>query len=578
MFSGAVCFDKSWSVRDKAQSIAAASSEFGITAPKPLYESDTIHVHSLERTADDFHVTRLSPPTGGIEWILADVGYAPRGSKLPDGAAVSADEILPSLPGRWLCLFIDPQSNTIRISSDNLGLAFLYIGRLPGGYIFSSDFGAIVRNLPKKPTVNEDVLLAELAVGRSYDESTIANEITVVPAGSAVDLQPKGLKTRVRHRYPSGDKFFSSTKQEKFSTLDGIYERIMRDYVSGFGPEAVVSLSGGYDSRTALACIHRYGMRPALFTFGNPGGNEIREARNAASKVGSATTVFEISNTDWQDWKSRVEALGTSGMIQQSGWCQQWLSLIRTKGTALLLGFLGETIAGKKIAKCEKGADGGGWAEGFANWELASKGSDASALLRPAKRALIRELVHENTKKEFSRLDCAFDFQKVLHVDLYGRQAKRVGAQPNTLSRFVTPILFFYDSELIDFWCNVPIDDLRHQDLYYAYGTSRFPELFPPRDGKRAGAPIWTRAARFAGGVLDRGNRSRQSGVIDHWSIIDRHKTEILRLSKATAGILGAYIDVDALVRCVNGDEHSEISPSEAVQSINLMILLDMMQ
>jgi hypothetical protein len=578
MLSGAVCFDASWSAKDKARRVAEASTAFGITAPKALYESDTVCLHSLERTADNFRVTRLSPPAGGTEWILADVGYAPRGRKLPESGALSASEILPSLSGRWLSISLDAKASGIRISSDNLGLSFLYIGRLPGGYIFSSDFGAVVRNLEAKPTLNEDVLLAELGVGRSYDHATLAREISVVPAGSEVELQPSGLKFRVRHRYSSGDRFFGSTRQEKFGVLDEIYERIMRDYVSGFGEKAVVSLSGGYDSRTALACIHRYGMKPPLCTFGNPAGNEIREARNAASRVGSETTVFEISGTDWGDWTRRVEALGTSGMIQQSGWCEQWLTLIRTKGTALLLGFLGETIAGKKIAKCEKGAHGGGWALGFANWELANKGVDNSTLLRPSKKAFLLETVREKTREDFSHFDCAFDFQKVLHADLYGRQAKRVGSQPNTLSRFVTPILFFYDSELIDFWCNVPIEDLRHQDLYYSYGNSRFPELFPPREGQRHRDPFWTRAVRFASGMLEGGNSSRQSGVIDHWSIIERHRAEILQLSKATAGVLDAHIDVDAFVRYVNGDNQVEIPPSEAVQAINLMILIDMLQ
>jgi hypothetical protein len=570
MISGAVCFDKSWSPKSKAETIAAASSQFGLFAPRVLYESERIHIHSLQRAGCNFRAHHRAHLTGGTEWILGDIGYATQGESPSDGSE-SADGRHSYVPGCWLSVFINPDKGVIRLETDDLGLAWLFIARVPGGYLFSNHFGALARNLPMQPSLDVDALLAELAIARSYGQSTLVKEIRIAPPGSIVELEPEEMKVRARRRFSYGDRFAGRTRDEKFQILDGIYERIVRNYISRFGDETVMSLSGGYDSRTALACIHRHGTPPPLFTFASAVGNEVSEARKVAERVGGVTTLFEVGRTDWLDWTRRVEAIGTSGMLLFSGWCEQWLSAIRTKGSALVIGYLGDTITGKKIAKCEKFAEGADWGEAWANWEMANKGSLSSTLIRPEKKRLLREIVHDRSKSDFQGVDCAYPFQKLLHGDLYGRQARRVASQPNVLSRFVTPILFFYDRELIDFWCNLPFDDLNRQELYYAYGQSRFPELFPPRPAG-GGRDRWlTRAVRLARGIVGAKSHSRKSGVIDHWSIIQRHRAEILALSKATECVLDPYLRLDVLVRYVNGVE--EVDPSEAVQAINLMIL-----
>ena len=575
MISGALCFDNGWSPKNKAETIAKASSEFGLFEPRALYESERLHIHSLEREGSGFRIFRSTRPDGNMEWILADVGYSAQGERLLAGASASALGVPASLPGCWLSVYVDAQTEALHIANDDLGLAWLFIGRVPGGYVFSSHFGAVARNLAGKPSLNDEALLAELAIARCFGESTIAKEIIIAPPGSAIELAPSELKIRGRQRYRYGDRFSGLTRDEKFRALDGVYERIVKEYVAGFGRETVMSLSGGYDSRTALACLHRHGMRPPLFTFASAVGNEVREARRVAAKFGEATTVFDIPTTDWRDWTSRVDAIGTSGMLLFSGWCEPWLSAIRTKGTALVIGYLGDTITGKKLAKCEKYAEGGGWAEAWARWEMANKGSLDSNLIRSDKKALIRDMVHESSKNEFREVDCAYPFQRVLHGDLYGRQARRVASQPNVLSRFVTPVLFFYDRELIDFWCNLPFEDLYRQDLYYAYGQSRFPLLFPPRDD-RGSRPSWlSRAARFTRGIVGRRREAPTMGVINHWAIMQRHRNEILALAESTARVLDPYLDLGALVRYVNGEKELKVGASEAIQAINLMILAD---
>ena len=565
MLAGAVSFS------DRDHGALAQRLARGATFPgqrsRPLAAGSGLWLHAVGAAdADEGPVTHEAGELASF--LFADACRVPAWRKRIDPSTLANGASL-DVPQRWLGLRWDRALRRLSITTDRLGLLWLYWARIPAGLAFSSDFGSLARELAGGLTVERDTALLELAYGYTPDDRTVFNQIRIVPPGTTLELDASGI-TAVGRRSPSyTDRSASLTQAEKFDRLDALYAPIANRTAEN-GAALTMSLSAGFDSRYALAFLQSRRPRIACCTFGNPDSDEVRGAARVAATAGMATEVFDIPDGDWAQWTRDIQALGNAGMTQWSGWAESWLAFVRERGSLPVIGFLGDALTGKHLGE---NADTADWI-GFWQWWSTRDGWATCDLLSAEARERIARVGRERLEATVATLAFAFPHQAAMHLDLYGRQRRWVASQPNLGARFGTPMQFFYDEALIDFWTSVPFDDLLAQRLYLAYASDRFPSLFAAPRAKRPwpGRRIVAKALRVAMG------RDRERPiVVDLRRSIAPNRARIVALARRTRPLLHDVLDIDRFCAQVEQFGRGPTIPGTLMaRAVNLMLLLDL--
>lgn len=577
MLAGSVTFDVRHSSRTLAESVARATASNEGLRERLLHADDNVTLFAVERYADTPAIEPFPMGDGRRCWLLGDLNYLRAPASQTPAEFGSLNDLLPArIPGRWLGIEIAPAAGAIRFATDRFGLAWLYVARVPSGYVFSSDFAAVAGVVGRALTVDRDTALLELALGYAPDERTIFNEIDLLPPGSVVELGPFGTKLIASAPIHYGDRYAGLSTVGKYARLDEIYDAIARNTAKALEKELAVSISAGFDSRYALAFLEKHDIKARLCTFGARESDEVRGAVSVCEKVGRPTSLFTVENTDWTQWRRAIQQLGNTGMIQWSGWAESWLEFLRRHGRFAAIGYLGDALTGKHLGRTLRSeAD---WLRFWEQWSTEG-GWAESSLLTPGARTRLRDCLPARLGHAAAKPSTTLPHQRALHLDLYGRQRRWVAAQPNLMSRFVTPFLFFYDDDLIDFWTNVPADDMLQQKLYLTYAQDRFPRLFPRGEGHRPSLMqrVIRKAARLSGAASNRSSRGPNPKVIDHDAIIIPNKQRILDLAEHVSPLAGDVIDVPAFREQVRlYGQSCSVTSLNIMKAVNLFLLFDL--
>lgn len=574
MIAGAISFDAQIG-GDLASKLVADTTRFHSSTCQHIITQPQIGLYATTRQEDGPGPIIWSTPEGSTLCFVGEASF--RNDRL-GGRLASARSIFDiqnaSPPGRWIACELNLLSPSIRLVGDPLALSWLYIRRIDSGYIFAPDFGAVARLRAGDLSVNHGTILCELTAGYSPDDSTIFNEISILPAGSVVELSPRGIKTVRSQTATYGDRYAGVSTTEKFDALDAAFDSIVAELLSVHEDTPALSLSAGYDSRYALALLSRQGKHPDLFTFGNPLSQEVKGAQQVSANAGSFTTVFDIPSGKWSQWRDMIQTLGNAGTVQWCGWGYDWLEFLRGKCKSCIIGYLGDALSGKHLGRAAP--DNGDWLTSWLHWSTDGGWID-SPYLRPESRKHAVEILKQRFQDLSLAQAVAFPHQKALHLDLYGRQRRWVASQPNIISRFLSPVIPFYNRRMLDFWGNLPVDDLLGQRLYLSYAQDRFPRLFPPLVHRKPN--LRTRLAhglhrRFAQ-IAGKGMASAPI-VIDHARAISPNREEIQSLVKRTGHILEPSIDVKHLATSIrDGSFTRGLSTGNLIRFINVMHLLD---
>jgi hypothetical protein len=579
MLAGAVSSDTRRSSRTVAESIARATASNDCLRERLLYEKGGITLFAVERHEHKPVIEPRRPHSAGTRrWVLGDVNYYARApsSETRIETGTLSDLWSSKIPGRWLGIEVDPATGVVRFSTDKLGLAWLYIARTTSGYVFSSDFAAVAGAVGSALSIDRDTALLELALSYAPDERTVFNEISLLPPGAIVELSDSGMNVIASAPVRYGDRFAGLSTDRKYERLDEIYDAIVGNTAKTLAPDLVVSISAGYDSRYALAFLEKHDIKAKLCTFGARESDEVRGAMSVCGKVGRSTSVFSVAASHWIQWRRAIQQLGNTGMIQWSGWAESWLEFLSRHGRYAVIGYLGDALTGKHLGKTERGdAD---WLRFWAQWSTEGGWAD-SPLLTASARKRLRECLPQRLEQAIEKASTTLPHQRALHLDLYGRQRRWVAAQPNLMSRFLTPYLFFYDDDLMDFWTNLPAEDMLQQKLYLSYAQNRFPRLFPRGEGQPPTVieRAIRKAVRMTGAAAMRRPRQPNPRVIDHDAIIVPNRQRILDLVDRVSPLAGELIDVVAFREQVRLYGQSSNLPSlQIMKAVNLFLLLDL--
>ena len=367
-----------------------------------------------------------------------------------------------------------------------------------------------------------------LRCGYLLGPHTLDPGIMQVIAGSIVTFGPG--KTPVVERYHRHQRCLPATAgyDRSYASLDhlstGVGQRLVRVLD---GRQALIPLSGGYDSRYVVSMLAEHGYdNVQLFTYGTPNGFEARIASQVAAKFGYPWEFIDYTTGGLVDF------------LRTDGWARYW----RSAGNMNVLPHVQEPFALAELGRRGLIRDGAVAVPGFCGDFLGGSYLPSEVTTGEVDRLLACGL-DEHLIKRVLYLNNQLDPQQ--WHGLLQRLSASIGelANPDSLDQFVSSAnawvaehrvaryvinalrayeavdldwyMPLWDSALVDYWYSVPVHELVAKRLYNGYLLDhRF---------KRAGVSIQQYPSYWSTAWFRRVRRLVPRGVVNPlWRLRDR--------------------------------------------------------
>lgn len=210
-------------------------------------------------------------------------------------------DLMAELRGHFGLALHDPATGTLHLVADPLGLRPLYYRRDPaGGVAFASEVKALVPEVGRVE-VDEIGLAQFVQLGATVGDRTLARDVRLVPPGTVLSFSARGVTAHryfeLRYDRDARIRRPGDAVAELRAALDAAADDL-------FGDVAIVELplSGGLDSRLALALARRAGVDIRSYTMGSPGVPDLTIAARVAEVAGIPNTSRELTAADVLAW------------------------------------------------------------------------------------------------------------------------------------------------------------------------------------------------------------------------------------------------------------------------------------
>jgi asparagine synthase (glutamine-hydrolysing) len=397
-------------------------------------------------------------------------------------------------------------TNEVWAAVDRVRSIPLFYG-LHQGSLVLSDRAERVRACVGDDSQSPETSLEFLLTGYVTGSETLFPNVKQIQAGEALSFvtkpKPKLDRRRYfewRHRDP-----WPADNNALIERLHAVHRHVARRLVASLeGRQAVVPLSGGYDSRLIAVMLKEEGYDNVLcYTYGLPDNWEARISKEVARYLGFRWKFVPYSGAKWREWGATAtfkRYCATAGNLTAVPHVQDWPALFALQQQravavdgVLVPGHSGDFVAGSHIP----------------HWFAQRASITRNQLLRtildshyslwdwpPAKLRLTEELTRRidaigGPLRDGSPAEAADQLE---FWDMNERQAKFICNSVRVYDFFDHDWrLPLFDLELLDFWSHVPVEMRVRRSLYIEY-VGRYQNLpvpTPNRDrGKLAGALI----------------------------------------------------------------------------------------
>jgi asparagine synthase (glutamine-hydrolysing) len=207
----------------------------------------------------------------------------------------------------------DKVRQTLFIVNDRLGLYPLYYSFHNGALLFASGVRSLLVDPALPRNVDHTAVAQFLTFDHLLDDRTLLAQVRLLPQASLLEFADGNLKIEryweidYPHDYPL------CSEQEYMDEFSFLIRQAVSRQAPGDIPAGIL-LSGGLDSRMLLAYLIEKGSQPLhSFTWGIPGCDDARFARELAKKAGSPHHFFELK-PDWLLDKAEQAVRVTDGM------------------------------------------------------------------------------------------------------------------------------------------------------------------------------------------------------------------------------------------------------------------------
>ncbi len=209
------------------------------------------------------------------------------------------DTFAADLNGAFAVAIWDTRARKLTVANDRMGLYPLYYARFNGELLFGSGVRALLAD-PNLPREVDLVAISEfLRFDHAFNDHTLLTDVHLLPqaslltfAGGKMDIRPYWTL-----EYPRQYKL--QTEAALIEQLNHYLRQAIKRQAPGDIPAGIL-LSGGLDSRVILAML-RDGMVDEsfhAFTWGIPGADDVRFAKELAARAGVRHHYFELK-PDW---------------------------------------------------------------------------------------------------------------------------------------------------------------------------------------------------------------------------------------------------------------------------------------
>jgi hypothetical protein len=557
--------------RTLARAVARGTCRSAETTSRVLFEQGAIALHLVETAPTAGRLAEAALSGGGRLFVAGRPAIAP-GGELETFGACAGDTLAepPSPDRRWIAIVAQPDRGMLRVLGDRLGISWLYIAETPDAFLFGPDYGALLAALPSPPRVDRETALVTLALAYAPDDRTCHEGVRLLPGGTLLELSAAGSRVVVRRRPRYGDGLAGESRDRHCETLDRLLEESAATWLPPGDDGLLLSLSGGNDSKYGVHLLRAAGRRAENVTFGHPWSSDARAARALSDRLGwRSIRYYEGDATDWDSWRKTIDQIGTTGGFQWSGWAAAWCALLKRRGRHVMLGFLGDALSGRHLVP----GKGDAWLDHWLAWSLDEGWADAPVLHPEAARTM-RDATRARFESMVSDLDTAWPHQRALHLDWYARQRRHVAAQPNLLDRHVEPVLFFYTGAMLDFWSNLPWEELRGQSLYLDYARRRAPDLWPPARPPSIPGRAWGFARNALAAAVPAWRRALLPTEIDNARIIAQNRATLVDLVRDRSEHVALVAEPERVVRAVRAFPGGEMTSFQILRLVNWLLVL----
>lgn len=214
------------------------------------------------------------------------------------------------LAGSYLIFVQDPRARRTLLVNDHYASYQCFYTVAGETLCFAPEVGMLVDACALSPSIDLGSVLSLFINGQLIASKTYLREIKALEPGTMVEVGPEaGVRFDRHYRFS----FVEPAASEPLEVyVDGLRQRLMgalesRADILG---DAIVPLSGGYDSRGVAACAtevaRRTGARIRTVTWGIPGGEDVLDddpmvARQVAARLGTEHMYMPRPTASWID-------------------------------------------------------------------------------------------------------------------------------------------------------------------------------------------------------------------------------------------------------------------------------------
>jgi len=235
---------------------------------------------------------------------LSSRGFADAGSGDPELALnlylAYGEDFATRVNGAFVIAVWDSQENRLVVVNDRLGLFPLYYAVVKGGLLFASGVRALLAD-PDLPRAVDEIAIAQfLTFDHVLHDRTLLEQVKLLPQASVLSFSEGQLEIRPYWTLQYATRHALCSEREYIEGLLHYLRQAIRRQAQTQGRTAGLLLSGGLDSRFLLALLTEVApdLKLHTFTWGIPGCDDARLARECAAAAGAEHHFFELK-PDW---------------------------------------------------------------------------------------------------------------------------------------------------------------------------------------------------------------------------------------------------------------------------------------
>ncbi|MFO8008367.1 MAG: asparagine synthase-related protein [Candidatus Brocadiia bacterium] len=399
--------------------------------------------------------------------------------RLLDLYVEAGPDALAGLNGRYVAMLWEPQSGTLRLMNDALGMKPVLLWRAGHSLYVSSNLWAIAAHPHFEPVVEPQSVAEMLLVGHQQGNRMLFEGVSVLPPGSVTTFRDGQLRSQtVRNLRFSRERWDWSIQRiadQMHQVLARSVQRRVRD-----GQEVILPLSGGFDSRVLLGLLTDRPVHTDAVTQHQPGlfAQDARYARRLARAAGVPHRVVRYRDAFLGAARERCVALSGGMYDIHTSRHLSWLLGGRGQDRPVISAFLGGELSSRFQVSDTA------FSTPEEQWQLAFGGFNSHRFSPQAARQMLSaslgaELVDQalgDNRRFFLDQEGPF-FHRFYHWDLLLPRRRYVSFQLYFFEQITQVRAPFSDLEFVDFVCSLPFAAIHRQQAYRQMIRDHMPAL-----------------------------------------------------------------------------------------------------